>query len=360
MPNVTVVGGGIVGLFTALILSEKSNNITLFEKAKVGSGTTYAAAGLLGAQAEWSEWDHLYDFAVQSRTLWDNWYNTLSDVEKNTVRYRRKGIYKLAFHENEIQHLHDEKNWQEQSYWSEKEMLPNHVSEDVKAVLLQTFDGFVNPREAVQLLVGQLKKRGVQIREQCEVTHVAVAENEITLTTTEGKHPTDKIIFCAGVDSNTWLSLFDRTEQIIPVQGCCGLVEHEALELIDPIFYNGCYAVPRGPGKVLIGATKSEGNWNNSVTENDKEQLQQTFQHFFPELSGESWTEVWSGLRPKPTSHFPILRRDDRYENVFWNCGHWRNGILLAPICAQIIAEIIEEKQQFDWERGVHAFENCY
>ncbi|MGL4819605.1 MAG: FAD-dependent oxidoreductase, partial [Bacilli bacterium] len=122
--------------------------------------------------------------------------------------------------------------------------------------------------------------------------------------------------------------------------------------LQTPLFYKHAYVVPRGGNQVLIGATMEVNEWETTFTADHEKWLREKTRGFFPQIVSFEIIEQWCGLRPANTEEWPIVKRNEQDGRIIFNTGHYRNGILLAPICADIVTQMIESDLNFSWEMG--------
>jgi glycine/D-amino acid oxidase-like deaminating enzyme len=136
---------------------------------------------------------------------------------------------------------------------------------------------------------------------------------------------------------------------VVPVRGQMLAAELPGMEIPRIIKAEACYIVPRGSGRVLIGATVEHAGFDEHTTEAGLRSLQQAAQALVPALAQAHVVETWAGLRPGTPDDLPILGADPRVAGVFYATGHYRNGILLAPVTARALSElIVEGKTRFD------------
>ncbi|MGL4818973.1 MAG: NAD(P)/FAD-dependent oxidoreductase, partial [Bacilli bacterium] len=250
--KVGVIGGGIVGLFSALALLEAGHEVTIFERDAVGQGSTHAAAGLLGAQAEWDRYDSLFHWASLSRKRWHEWAQTLTVEQRTKSMYAPVGILKWALSAEDVTELQLTKAWQTEAGVVTEVMdydqmvaqcLP--VRPDVRMGHLETFDGYTNPRGVVQVLVDQIKARGGQVYEQTPVVDVHCRKDQIEIVCEQRSFLASRLVIASGVWSNRWLGQFHEEARVYPVKGCWWTIESSELQLQTPLFYKHAYVVPR-------------------------------------------------------------------------------------------------------------------
>jgi glycine/D-amino acid oxidase-like deaminating enzyme len=151
----------------------------------------------------------------------------------------------------------------------------------------------------------------------------------------------DAVVIAAGAWSNDLLGLPMRVP-VIPVRGQMLAVEHVPPLVPHIVESVKCYLVPRGD-RLLIGATVERVGFNEDTTETGIAGLLAAARELLPAIANARVLETWAGLRPGTPDDLPILGADPNVENVFYATGHYRNGILLAPVTARVMAELIAE-----------------
>lgn len=150
----------------------------------------------------------------------------------------------------------------------------------------------------------------------------------------------DVVIVAAGAWSGELQGLPYRLP-VIPVRGQMLAVEHEHPLVPHILHSDACYVVPRGMTRTLIGATVERVGFDETTTEDAIEGLFSCARAIAPAIADAQIVEKWAGLRPGTPDDLPILGADSRAAGVFHATGHYRNGILLAPITAQLLVETI-------------------
>ncbi len=150
----------------------------------------------------------------------------------------------------------------------------------------------------------------------------------------------DAVVVAAGAWSSEILGLPLRVPTI-PVKGQMLAVEHATRLLPQIVKGERCYLVPRGEHRTLIGATVERVGFDESVTDDGINQLLMAAYELEPRIADAEITEKWAGLRPGTPDDLPVLGADTRVSGVYYATGHYRNGILLTPITAEIITALL-------------------
>jgi glycine oxidase len=128
---------------------------------------------------------------------------------------------------------------------------------------------------------------------------------------------------------------------VFPVKGQSFSVEQDPLPITRTVFATGCYMVPKRDGVLIIGATEEDVGYDKKVSLADIAQLNERACHLVPGLRQASFVRAWAGLRPATPDRMPYLGTVETHPGLWIATGHFRNGILLAPITGEIIADLI-------------------
>ena len=183
----------------------------------------------------------------------------------------------------------------------------------------------------MQAALAAARNLGVEIRGHTAVTEIRAHDNSVEVLTEAENHAAASVVDCRGAWFGT--PVRPRKGQMLYVQPQFGLLQHvlRAPEV---------YIVPRSSGKILIGATVEDVGFDKSVDPSAIQQLLNAAEKYLPELASAPITHSWAGLRPGTPDDLPIIGPTDA-SRVFVATGHFRNGILLAPITAQIMADLV-------------------
>jgi glycine oxidase len=189
----------------------------------------------------------------------------------------------------------------------------------------------VDPYLLMQAALAAARKLGVEIRANTAVTELRARDNAITVVAGADTFSAFSAVDCRGAWSAA--PVRPRKGQMLYVQPRSGVLQHvlRAPEV---------YVVPRSSGKILIGATVEDVGFDKSVDPSTIQQLLNAATNYIPGLASAPITQSWAGLRPGTPDDLPIIGPTDM-RHVFVATGHFRNGILLAPITARIMAEMV-------------------
>jgi glycine oxidase len=351
--DVLIVGGGVIGLSLARELHKKVvRRITILERgAEVGGESSYAAAGMLAPQAETDRADAFTAFCTESLRLYPDFAAELLDETGLDIELDRSGTLYLAFTENDSAEIRRRYEWQksaglplEHLTAQETRRAEPFVSPDVRESLFFPDDWQVENRKLLRALEKYAEINEIKIVPNAEVTSLLTENDKINgAATVNEKFFAEKVVLTTG----TWTSLIKTggfaLPSIKPIRGQM-ICFQTAKRLFGKVIYTPRgYIVPRADGRILVGATVEDVGFDKSVTKSGTEILLETALEISPSLANLEIVEKWAGLRPFAADGLPIIGDFAEIENLFIAAAHYRNGILLAPLTARILAEKISE-----------------
>lgn len=331
-----VIGGGVIGLASALAIRTSGASVALIEADTVGSGASWAGGGILSPLLPWDYAEPVVRLASEGAARYAGFCETLTLASGVDCEYRRSGMvvvgvdYALA---HAWARAHDTRL--DPARWLDNEAL---VLPDVAQVR--------NPR-LIAALRGAANAAGIQIMEHCKAQHfITRAMQAISLETSSGEFGAG----CFVVTLGAWTpDLVGPAVQIEPEKGQMLLyAPRAALERI--VYQDGIYLIPRADGQILVGSTREYCGFDTSPTESARDSLMRAAGALFPPLEKTEPIRQWAGLRPTRPDHIPIIDALPPFKNVFINAGHGRYGLTMAPAAAEILAArlgITEENAEF-------------
>ena len=330
MPNehvdVAVVGGGVIGLAVAWRARRRGLSVRLLERGELGGGTSHVAAGMLApvAEADPNERD-LLALGLQSARRWAAFASELEDVSGLEVGFRECGALVVARDSDEAEAVEREQAVRERLGLEVERVLPSAarrlepaLAPSLRLALHLPHDHAVDPRAVLSALAEACRREGVEL---CPSTHVA-----------------DPRALGAGrvvVAMGAWSGAPVR-----PVKGQSLLLRDPAGPgLVDRVLrWEGGYLVPRGDGRYYLGATMEERGFDTAVTALGVHELLRDASELVPGVLELEVVETLCGLRPGTPDNAPLLGADPDDPRVVWATGHFRHGVLLAPVTADLIA----------------------
>jgi glycine oxidase ThiO len=334
--EIIVIGGGIIGLATAVELRLLGAEVTvLCQDFKSAAG--HAAAGMLAPQAEQIPTGAMLDLCLASRALYPEWVSKIESISGVDAGYWQCGILAPRYAETaaDVEWLNSGKIHEQQS----------GLSESVVGGYWYPADGQVDNRALIRSLFTASQSLGVKFLDGLEVTTIHHHQARVThLETSQGDMSAQHYILATGAWSQQLLQIpvVPRKGQMLSVSVPTEQRDHLPLQQV--LFGEEIYIVPRRDGKIIIGATSEDVGFAPQNTPRGVQQLLTNATRLFPLLQDFPIHETWWGFRPATPDELPILGRSP-YDNLTLATGHYRNGILLTPITARLIADLVWHQQ---------------
>ena len=355
-PDVIIVGGGVVGLSLGWRLLLAGSKVTLFEKSEVGRGASYAAAGMLGAAAEaHPRHEALFQLAKSSQNSWVSYRNLLEKTTSSFVDYRGDGTFMLAYNDDEERELNRLFDAQI-SFDATVKLLSREERSELLAFADPTLqmalscrdDHQVDNRKLVQALKKAYQLSGGKVFSNAFVDEVlddVVTERPGVVV--DGKvHCADFVVVACGHEGGDLLPAPYSdfiTRALLPVKGQMLVLQQEEgrIPLFDQVLRSPTtYLVPRLDGKILVGASVEPYQLDLDIHEDTLAELRNHACAMVPALRSLPVCDQWAGIRPGSVDGLPLLGPLGRGRLIFAS-GLYRNGILLAPIVAQLLSDFI-------------------
>ncbi len=334
--DAVIIGGGVIGLATAWRLAQQAWDVAVWDAARVGTEASWAGAGMLAPGGEMERRTWWGDLAIRSLGQYPDFVRELEDESEIRIDYRRCGALELAATEEEWSLL--QARAARQSAWGiRSENAGGHK-------LFYPDEAAVDPRDLLRALRAACEKRGVSFREEQPVHEIVVQAGSVT-------HPEHAAIavLAAGAWSSEIQIRVDGAamplERSFPIRG--HLIAFAAgTESPGPILRHGhTYILERSSGVAIAGSTTEQVGY---VREPDPVQfadIEVRARKIMPGLATRLRSDAWIGFRPGTESGEPQLGRLAN-SPVYLAYGHYRNGILMAPATADLLARAITANSQ--------------
>ena len=356
MKKIIVIGAGIIGLSISYYLkknNQDSFDIAIIEKHKAGMEGSYAAAGMLAAQSEFDFYEDFMDFCIKSREMYGQYCSEIEKSSGISVEYQKCGMLRPALTEEHAIHLKNNYGWQRKKGLDiglldgkELRSLEPNLSKNIICALHSKNDGQVNNRKLMEALIAANKKLNNALIENCEVNDYLIKNNKIAGIKTKNNETfnADIVINTAG----SWSSLISKdlipAFNVKPILGQMVSLQSDKPLLNKVIFASilgkGGYIVPRKNNEIILGSTMEDTGFEKKITDEGISSILKKCREIVPELKKLKIKEKWSGFRPFASDNLPIIGKTN-IENLLLATAHGRNGILLAPITAKAIEELV-------------------
>lgn len=351
--DVIIIGGGIIGCSIALRLAQARLKVQVLDRGEPGAEATSAAAGMIAPQGEISDPDEFFELCASSRDLYPRFVAEIEELSGVGTGYRRDGTLLVAAGDEEGAVL--EKIFAAQTAKGLPiEMLSGDavrgrvsgLSPNIVCGLFVAGDHWVDNEKLAQGLVEACRRLGVQFSSGSGVTKINTRDGRVESVEADSNSGAAQSRFSAGhyvMSAGCWSrELVSALGISLPIEPCHGqMIEFEAPQALPVVVRSGHhYIVPRSGHRILAGTTAEYIGFKKQVTAEGLRSIIEGIVRFAPLLRDLRFRRTWAGLRPDTPDHLPVLGHGE-LENLVFATGHFRNGILLAPVTGQLISEII-------------------
>ncbi len=336
--DVIVIGGGIIGLSLSIELRKGGASVLVVERGEPGREASYAAGGMLvdsGAETPAA----LQPLATTSARMYPEFVHELQVESGMNVDLRAQGAIILRPPE----HVDGRPNLALGNPLSASlvELEPSLADTNQPVSFLR--ERSVDPRALTAAALATAKRRGVDISSGDEVTEVNISQGRaLGVTTRKTSFLAGKVVNCAGAWSGEILSHGFPTR---PVKGQMLCLASPSRGLLQHVIRAPeVYLIPRSDGRIIVGTTVEEAGFDKRTDVATIQRLHRAAISLIPALKDAKILEDWAGLRPGTPDALPILGETST-PGCYGATGHFRDGILLAPITARVMAQVIQGKK---------------
>ncbi len=345
-----IVGGGLIGLAVAFELAQRGATVRVYDRGEPGRGASWAGAGMLAPYAERIEDEVMLELCRASLTQYPAFVRHVVEASGVNVDVRLDGIVEAAFDAARLEAL--------AAFAHELaargvpcEMLDRRAAllaepalrKHVLGALVIGGQGYVDNRRLGRALLAACRAEGVIVHAPVSGVAIECDERRVLGVRSElGFAPASIVINAAGA----WAAQIpgvprDAIPAVTPVKGQMLALAVPDGFLRRSTWVPGAYLVPRTDGRLLIGATVEDAGFDERVTAAGIDSLLHAALAAAPSLGAFTVTESWAGLRPATPNGRPFIGPSE-IEGLLLATGHYRNGILLAPVTASLIASFVE------------------
>ena len=363
--EIVVIGGGVIGLAIAIDLKLRGASVTVISR-DLQQAASWTAAGMLAPMAEQIAQPAMLELCLKSRWAYPEWTRKLEELTGMATNYLPCGILAPVMRsaktgEDRVDRV------KEGAVWLDRQSIRFYQSglgQDVVGGWWYPEDGQVDNRCLMECLIEATKKLGIEIEEGVTVRAIQQRKGKVTsIFTSVGELEAKKYVLATGSWSSQLLPIPTR-----PVKGqmlCLQMPreENQPYPLQKVLYGDNIYLVPRQDGRLIIGATVEEVGWTPHNTPQGMQNLLQKAMQLYPEVANWQIKDFWWGFRPGTPDELPILGHSP-CDNLYLATGHYRNGILLAPVTASFLANLILEGKgdpllsHFSWQRFTNPEQN--
>jgi glycine oxidase len=348
-PRVAIVGAGIIGAAIADAVSARGARVHIFDMRAPGQGASQASAGVLAPYTEATPGSPIFTIGSRSLALWDAWADSLRESAPVPFHYARTGTLEVALTPNDGEHLSQSVAWLRAQGVAHEWLDAAAVREFEPAVGASAAGGlFIGAHRHVQVpalvaaLMASARLRGATCETPAEIIHIEQKRDIVQVRVGDRVDEVDHAVIAAGSWSGRVRVAGVAAFPVRPIRG-------QLLHLKWPddslprrsVWGSRCYTVPWPDGSLLVGATVEDVGFDERTTVAGVRDLLDAVGELLPAAARASLEAVRVGLRPATADHVPLIGPLERHPRITLATGHYRNGILLAPYTADVVARQI-------------------
>lgn len=340
-----IIGGGIMGLLTARELVAEGVKVTLVEReSAAGREASWAGGGILSPLQPWQAPEPVLALARWGQARYAELARQLHEETGVDAEWTQSGMLCL-----------DTEQRTEALAWAgrgntEVQLLAKFAVKMREPAVSDTVDSALWLPEVAQIrnprllrgLQQSLMKRRVRMLTQCEVTGLRHENGQVTgVDSTRGRISAGTVIVAGGAWSGQLLAGLAPTLDIQPVRGQMLLWRTKPGLVKRIIVQQEHYLIPRRDGCVLAGSTVEQVGFDKATTESGLNELKRASISMVPALAYSTVEQHWAGLRPGSPQGVPYIGAHPALKGLYVNSGHFRNGLVLAPASARLLADLV-------------------
>ena len=339
-----VIGGGIIGLLTARELAMAGHTVSVVDQGRIGAEASWAGGGILSPLYPWRYPDPVNQLARWSQQHYSALATELITDGGLDPQWTQSGLLVL-----------DPSEHAEALAWAKGYDLPAEeiTAQDCirlepglqvpgsTALWFPSLAQIRNPR-LVKSLAESCLRHGVQLRESTQVSGLTLRGQRVTAVETQsGSLSADSVVVASGAWSARLLAGLGMTLPVRPVRGQMIMYHAQPSQIRHINLYEGHYLIPRQDGRVLVGSTLEEVDFDKSTTVEARESLIRFAGSLFPFLRELPIESQWAGLRPGSPTGIPYICNVPGVAGLYLNTGHYRNGVVLGFASARLLADVM-------------------
>lgn len=345
--DVVVLGGGIIGCALAEELARRGQRVIVLERGRIGSEASTAAAGILSAQTDLPAPGAYFELCQAARQLYPGWVKRLERRSGIRVGYHVDGILSLAATEREERLMEQRLRWQRRLGLAVERWSPREIRRREPAVDGRFRCGFDFPTEAqvdnvllMRALAVAARKGRAELREGVSVRRVRIRGRGVRgVETDRGVLEATVVVNCLG----SWADMAGAFPVKLPVEPARGqmLAFRAPKRLVHrAVMSERAYVVQRRDGRLLVGSTVEHVGFEKALTLEGVHGILCGLRRMSSRLARCTWLDAWAGFRPYTRDGLPVIGKT-AVDGLYVATGHFRHGILLAPITASLMAELL-------------------
>ncbi|MDO8415694.1 MAG: glycine oxidase ThiO [Agitococcus sp.] len=342
--KVVIVGGGVIGLLSALVLAQAGCQVTILEKNAGAIESSWAGGGIVSPMYPWRYPPAVTALAQLAQAEYPLLAQQLFAMTGINIELNACGMLML-----EAEDQRDALVWGQQY---QQQLLPLSAKDisQLSPLLANFKTGIWVPHIAnvrnpllLSALMQAVTQLGVCYRNHTNIVSWHKINNRIAAieSSTGEKYTADAFVITAGAWTGQILNLLAINMPVNPMKGQMILYKLPEQKLKQIVLHQGHYLIPRQDGHLLCGSTLENTGFEKQTTDEALALLQKTANRIMPLLSQYQPIKQWAGLRPASPNGIPYIGRVPQFSNLWVNAGHFRNGLVLAPASAKLLADLM-------------------
>jgi glycine oxidase len=345
--HIAVIGGGVIGCLTACHLKQRGADVTVIERGHTGKESSWAGAGILCPIHPWLYPDAFTHLVDASLAMYPDFQAGIEEQTGISIEWRKSGLLIPFFTDDKTDHWQAAIDWSRKFGWQveqlDREQTLSHepaISPNVQKSLLWPEVGQLrNPRLLAALRV-RMDQLGVETLEHAEVTGLLRKGSAVAgVTCADGrKVKADQVLLASGSWSGELAQQMGFELPVKPVKGQIVLLKGEPGAMHAIVKHDDVYFVPRDDGRILVGASMEFVGFEPGTTDDVINRLLASMRRIAPGLADMEVEHQWMGFRPGSPDGMPYLGPVESIPGLWVASGHYRNGVALAPITAEVMS----------------------
>ena len=344
MNSTIIIGGGVIGLLTALELHKAGQKVTIIDRQALGQESSWAGGGIISPLFPWRYPEAITRLATLSQQIYPELLDHMQQATGKDPEFLPSGMLVLGDYDDE-----NPQQWANQHKINMQKVDSQQIHQLAPEISDQWQTGWWFPEvhqvrnpKLVKLLKAYLQTTDITVIENEPVNEIVIQQDTVTAVRTDAAtYHADQFVIAGGAWSSLLLEQTGINIGIKPVKGQMLLLKG-APDLVKRITLSeDRYIIPRKDGHVLVGSTTEDAGFDKSTSTEIRQQLLDYAIRTIPTLASCSIQQQWSGLRPGSSNGLPKIGQHPELTNLFINSGHYRNGLVMAPASTRLLSEIM-------------------